>query len=113
MSNKNDLDYVKDLPGYHRGNPVYFNDPMIDKILEIIMVLSGELWVEKDRRIVTEYLLSTKGEITSDMIENFKPDQEFKDKLKIERKRFTENIFNSLYDNEQSSNPDTFFSKET
>ena len=35
------LYYVKDLPGFNRGHPHYFRDPMIDHLLEICLQLAG------------------------------------------------------------------------
>ena len=52
MLDQTPLDYVKDLPGFERGHPHYFKDPMIDHLLEIVMMIGGELWVERDRRLI-------------------------------------------------------------
>ena len=38
---RNTLNYVKDLPGFERGHPHYFKDPMIDHLLEIVMLMGG------------------------------------------------------------------------
>ncbi len=92
------LDYVKDLPGFDKGHPHYFRDPMIDHLLEICMQLAGEIWVNRDRQTVIEHLLATKGKVTPDMIEAFKPDDELKEDLKSARQLFTKRIFASLYE---------------
>ena len=93
------LDYVKDLPGFNRGHPHYFSDPMIDHLLEICLQLAGEIWVNRDRQTVIEHLLATKGKVTPDMIEEFKPDAELKQNLRDARRLFTQRIFKSLYEN--------------
>ncbi len=93
------LDYVKDLPGFNRGHPHYFRDPMIDHLLEICLQLAGEIWVNRDRQTVIEHLLATKGKVTPDMIEEFKPDAELKQNLRDARRFFTQRIFKSLYEN--------------
>ncbi|MEQ8509149.1 MAG: hypothetical protein RIF37_01715 [Rhodospirillaceae bacterium] len=92
------LDYVKDLPGFEKGHPHYFRDPMIDHLLEICMQLAGEIWVNRDRQTVIEHLLATKGKVTPEMIEEFKPDDDMKENLKNARRLFTQRIFSSLYD---------------
>lgn len=91
------LDYVKDLPGFERGHPHYFREPMIDHLLEICLQLAGEIWVNRDRQIVMEHLLATKGKVTPEMIEEFKPDADLKTEMKNARRVFSERIFGSLY----------------
>lgn len=92
------LDYVKDLPGFERGHPHYFRDPMIDHLLEISLQLAGEIWVNRDRQLVMEHLLATQGKVTPEMIEEFKPDAEMKNEMRDARRLFSERIFGSLYD---------------
>ncbi len=92
------LDYVKDLPGFERGHPHYFKDPMIDHLLEIVLQLGAEMWIIRDRQMVTEYLLTTEGKVTPEMIEAFKPSPEFREKLKVERGTYTRRLYQSLYD---------------
>ena len=104
------LDYVKDLPGFERGHPHYFRDPMIDHLLEIVMQLSGELWVTRDRQMVTEYLLATEGKVTPEMIEQFKPPAEMTEKLKEQRKTFTRRVFQCLYEGLPNHDAAQFFS---
>lgn len=92
------LDYVKDLPGFERGHPHYFKDPMIDHLLEIVLQLGAEMWIIRDRQMVTEYLLTTEGKVTPEMIEAFKPSPEFREKMKVERGTYTRRLYQSLYD---------------
>lgn len=103
------LDYVKDLPGFERGHPHYFKDSMIDHLLEIVMLIGGELWVERDRRMITEYLMETEGQVTADMIEKFEPNDDFKDKLSAARDRMTKGIFSCLYDSDNTTKTEDFF----
>ena len=92
------LDYVKDLPGFERGHPHYFKDPMIDHLLESVLQLGAEMWIIRDRQMVTEYLLTTEGKVTPEMIEAFKPSPEFREKMKVERGTYTRRLYQSLYD---------------
>jgi hypothetical protein len=92
------LDYVKDLPGFERGHPHYFKDPMIDHLLEIVLQLGAEMWILRDRQMVTEHLLATEGKVTPEMIEMFKPSPEFREKMKEERRTYTRRLYQSLYD---------------
>lgn len=92
-----ELDYVKDLPGYKRTNPQYFSDPMIDKLLEIVLLIGGELWTIRDRQAVTEHLLATKGVVTPDLIETFKQDPTAEALSQEQRLQFIQRIFSCLY----------------
>lgn len=92
------LDYVKELPGFERGHPHYFKDPMIDHLLEIVLQLGAELWIVRDRQMVTEHLLATEGKVTPEMIETFKASPEFRDKMKEERRTYTRRLYQCLYD---------------
>lgn len=93
------LDYVKELPGFEKGHPHYFKEEMIDHLLEICLQLAGEIWVNRDRQTVMEHLLATKGKVTPDMIEEFKPDSEIKQEMREARLLFSKRIFGSLYAN--------------
>lgn len=104
------LDYVKDLPGYDRGHPHYFKDPMIDHLLEICLQLAGEIWVNRDRQMVIEHLLATEGKVTPDMIEAFKPDSEMKAAMRDARRLFTQRIFSSLYQDTDGAGKPEFLS---
>lgn len=109
MLDQTTLDYVKDLPGFERGHPHYFKDPMIDHLLEIVMLIGGELWVERDRRMITEHLMETEGHVTAEMIEQFEPGEDLKEKLAASRERFTKGVFGCLYDSDESVNTEDFF----
>lgn len=107
---KSRLDYVKDLPGFERGHPHYFKDPMIDHLLEIVMLLGGELWIERDRRMITEHLIDTEGSATRERIEQFQPDEDFAKKLSDARQAFTKHVYGCLYAKEGETDVNEFFS---
>lgn len=56
--------------------PYYFSNPDVDKLLSMIMALTGELAVARDRIDTLERVASNKGLFSSDDIENFKLDAE-------------------------------------
>ncbi|MBL8629090.1 MAG: hypothetical protein JNM81_05650 [Rhodospirillaceae bacterium] len=103
------LDYVRELPGFERGHPHYFKDPMIDHLLEIVMLLGGELWVTRDRQMIVEHLLATEGKVTPDMIERFQPSPELRAQMDESRKLFTQRVFNCLYSQHEATQPRAFF----
>ena len=91
------LEDVSSLPGFDKGHPHYFSDPMVDHLLEICLQLAGEIWVNRDRQLVIEHLLAKEGKVTPEMIEAFRPDPEMKESMKRSRQQFTRRVFNSLY----------------
>ena len=91
-----ELDYVKDLPGFSRTNPQFFSDPMIDKLLEITLLMAGEIWTNRDRHMVMEHLLATEGVVTPERIEAFK-DESFSQRSEQQRLQFIQRLFGCLY----------------
>ena len=51
--------------------PYYFSNPDVDKLLSMIMALTGELAITRDRIDTIERVAATKGLFSSDDIENF------------------------------------------
>lgn len=97
VTEKDGMDYVRELPGFERGHPHYFSDPVIDHLLEIVLQLGAEIWINRDRQMVIEHLLATEGKVTPEMIERFRPPPEFKERLREQRRSFTRRVYGSLY----------------
>ena len=51
--------------------PYYFSNPDVDKLLSMIMALTGELAIARDRIDTLERVAATKGLFSSDDVENF------------------------------------------
>ena len=49
--------------------PAFLPHPLLDRLLEAIVALGGELWIERDRRKALESLLQSKGVIDPGEIE--------------------------------------------
>lgn len=84
--------------GVEIGGPgrTYFDDVMIDNILEALLELSAELWTVRDRQIVLEKVLAQKGMDVSDMIEQHLPTDEELAERKALRDEVAERIFRSF-----------------
>jgi hypothetical protein len=91
------MDYVRDLPGFDRGHPHYYKEPVIDHLLEITLQLAAEIWVNRDRQMVIEHLLATEGNVTPEKIEAFEPTDEFRERQQLNRKEYTNRVFGCLY----------------
>lgn len=88
--------YVRDLPGFKKSDPHYFKDPMIDKLLEVILMMGGELWTLRHRQAITEELLSKGSAVSADLIETFIASDDFKAKLDTEREELIKRMFSAL-----------------
>ena len=56
--------------------PYYFSNPDVDKLLSMVMALTGELAVARDRIDTLERVASVKGLFSSDDIDAFELDEE-------------------------------------
>jgi len=113
MIKPEDLEYVKNLPGFDRGHPHYFKDQMLDHLLEITLLIGGEVWSDRDRQMVMEHLLATRGQVTPEMIEQFEPDKEFKERLQKARHTFIERVYGCLYGDSLSQDDGVLFDAAT
>jgi hypothetical protein len=94
--NTDDLDYVKDLPGFERGNPVYFENEAVDHLIGIVLELGAELWVVKDRMAHLEEVISENG-IPLEALEEGRPSGPLQEKLNAERAQLIRRIYGRLY----------------
>ncbi len=56
--------------------PVYFDDPQIDKLLGIVLALTGEVSVLRERLDTIERLAEAKGLCSAKEIEGYRPDEQ-------------------------------------
>lgn len=53
--------------------PVYFEQPVIDNLLESMMELAAEVWIVRDRQMVLETILASQGIDAAALIEAHVP----------------------------------------
>ena len=94
---ENDINELRALPGFERGHPHYFKDPAIDHLLEIVLQLGAELWVNRDRQMVMEHLLATTGKVTPKMIDAFESSEDFATEQREQRQAMQQRIYACLY----------------
>ncbi len=51
--------------------PSFLPHPLMDALMESVIALGGELWIERDRRQTLEALLEEKGMLSAQEIEQF------------------------------------------
>lgn len=92
-----DLENLDNLPGFKRGNPTYFENEVIDHLIDITLELGAELWVVKDRLAHLEEILSNENKLSLNSLDNGKPSEELQKKLDNERIQLIKRIYGRLY----------------
>lgn len=93
----NDLENLKDLPGFKRSNPIYFESEVVDHLISIVLDLGAELWVVKDRLAHLEEVLTENNKMTLTDLQEGKPSEPLQEKLDEERKQIIKRIYGRLY----------------
>jgi hypothetical protein len=69
------VDYIKMAGAKAKGGrPYFFQDPAVERVLNITMSIAGELAVMRERMDTLERLLEAKGIVSKDAIESYVPD---------------------------------------
>jgi hypothetical protein len=68
----------------------------IDDLGRAVLLLARELWVVKDRQLVTEALLAERGIDLGDAIRDYQPSGALAEMLAAERKALTERLLDAL-----------------
>ena len=84
--------------GFEIGGPgrVYYDDVVIDNVVESLMEMSALLWTVRDRQIVLEKILAEKGIEVSSLIEAHVPDEAETEARRKERDAMVQQIFRSF-----------------
>ena len=81
------------LPRVAKGkNLVYLDDNSVDNILAMVMTLTQEISVLTDRLDTIENLMAKKGQINTDDINSFEPDNELPEKRSERRKALLKRV---------------------
>ncbi len=71
---KNEVDYITLASNKSKGKrPYFFDDPAVERVLNITMAVAGELAVARERIDTLERLLEEKGIIQRSDIESYVP----------------------------------------
>jgi hypothetical protein len=77
-------------------DPVYLENPVLDATVRMLVELSAQVWIERERRLALETLLAERGVLAAEAIEKFRPDAAQAAAFKAERARFIEDVFKEL-----------------
>ena len=79
-----------------KSEPAFLPHPVMDRLLESVMVLSAELWVERDRRRILEQLLQDRGILSAEDIERYTPSAEAESERARQRSQLTHRVLGPL-----------------
>lgn len=84
--------------GYEINGPgrAYFDNVLIDNILDALMELSAVTWTVRDRQYVLEKVLAEKGIDVTELVEKHVPSDEELKVRKAERDEWANRIFRSF-----------------
>jgi hypothetical protein len=80
------------IPMFREDRPQYFQDPAVDRLLQMFLELAAELWATKDWQHTVTTLLAQKGIVTQADIDRFAPPADVADKIAAEREMFVHRI---------------------
>jgi hypothetical protein len=92
-----DLAYTRDLPGYDRGSPLYYENEMIDHLVGIVLELGAQLWVTRDRLARLEEQLAKGGSVSLQELDQGQPSPELAARLKEERQAMIQQTYARLF----------------
>lgn len=78
------------------GRPYFFNDPAIDKILNMVVVLGSEVWTLRERLAALEAIQVRRGSLASGELDAYDFSAEDEIRLAAERKEFIDSLFRML-----------------
>lgn len=74
------------------GRPYFFNDPAVERVLNITMAVATELAVARERMDTIERLLEQKGLLSKAEIEAFVPDEAASEARQLMHARYSARI---------------------
>jgi hypothetical protein len=74
-------------------NAVFLGNPHVDNLVSIVIAMGAEIWADRQRSRIIEHLLSTKGKVTTEMIEQYVPTDEQKTAWAAERDAMAKRMY--------------------
>ena len=77
-------------------NPGYFDDPIQDAMMKMMLELAAQVWINRDRMMAVEDLLEQQGTVGREAIDAYQPSADRAAAIKLERDRFINDIFKEV-----------------
>ena len=78
------------------GRSYFFDDPAIDKVLNMVVVLGSEVWTLRERLAAMEAVQVKRRQLKAGEIDNFDFSPQEEARLAAERKEFIDSLFRVL-----------------
>lgn len=78
------------------GRAYFFDDPAIDKLLNMLVVLAGEVWTLRERLAAMEAIQVRQGGLAAGEVDSFEFGADDEAKLGEMRKEFIDSLFRIL-----------------
>ena len=79
----------------------WLGDPMLDRMMNVIMGLAEELYVTRDRLRVMEQVLEGRGALNREELDQWQPDNRQQDEILRDRDAFIQAILSRALDQPQ------------
>lgn len=76
--------------------PYFLPHPVMDQLIDVVLALGAELWVERDRRRIAEKILAEKGLLSPAEIETYRETPEERQERALERDAFVRRLYAAL-----------------
>lgn len=78
------------------SDPVLLGDPVTDALMRMLVELSAQVWIERERRLALEELLVGEGKLQPGQLEAFQPSAAAQARIRQERDRYVQDLFGEL-----------------
>jgi hypothetical protein len=85
--------------------PTYFDDPQLDRLLNIVVALAAETAVTRERLDTHERLLEQRGVLTRADVESFRAEGLAEAERERLREEFTERVLRTLFEEAEALEP--------
>jgi hypothetical protein len=77
-------------------NPGYLADPIQDALVNMVMELAAQVWVNRERMSALETVLEERGDLPADAVESYRPSPQRAVQLRAERDQFVADILKEI-----------------
>jgi hypothetical protein len=85
-----------DSPIVWKDRPVYLENPLLDKMMGVILELAAQVYVMKDRQAITELFLEEHNIVSRDQLDKWEPTPEQQIEIRKRRDEFMASVFRPI-----------------
>ena len=74
----------------------FLGDPIVDKVMKVVMALASETYVTRDRLALIERKLNEKGVVYSEDLDNYQPTDEEQAEMDRRRDEFVNSLLKPI-----------------